>query len=385
MVEKNQIKMNSYFLKSEKTDINGRLYFEYVVLTIHKDTTEYQENYICWLEENINKNLDSAQNMPLVAQFMGDEKGEPLGHGYLTHRNGKAIMVDSEQVGSVVKAEVKDVDVDGKTIKALVATAYLNELRYPQLCQWLRATMFEGKSVATSVEIFAKKGQDSINSNNIVMDDVEICVPIDFDFGGSAILTITPADENAIVLEILNSRMMIEKTKEEDKMKLEEALEKIETLEVENKEIQESFNSLQAKFNSLEEEKNTVEADKAVIETEKTDLETKVSTLTEEITSLSEFKTQKENEALINDFEEKIADFEEDLKEEIKDDIEDFKQEPSIEKSEAVLNSLNALFVKKAKIAKETKKVVKEEVKLNSLFVSVETDDKETKDFSVWE
>lgn len=378
---KNQISVkNSYFLTNEITNVQGRLYFSYVVLTIHENTTEYQDNFICWLEENVQKNLDSAQNMPLVAQFIDSDKTEPLGHGYPTTRNDKIVIVDSEQVGSVVKAEIKDVDVDGKTIRALVATAYLNELRYPQLCQWVKATMFDKKAIDTSVEIFAKKDQEHLICDYVTVDDVEVCVPIDFDFGGSAILTVTPADGNAIVLEILNSRRIIEDKKEEERMTIEQMTADLATANAKVTELETKLNSVEEEKATVEAEKATVETEKATLETEKAELEAKVTTLETEKTTLEEFKETVEKEKLVKEFESEISDFEAELVEEVKDEIEDFKKEPTADKSEAIVNSLNALFVKRTKEASAAKKdEKKDDMKINSLFVNVvETEEKET-------
>lgn len=398
-IEKTNIIMNSYFLTNqtnEEISINGRLYFDYVVLTIHEDKTQYQDNLICWLEENVQRNLVSAQNMPMVAQFIDSDKSEPLGHGYATHRNGKPVIVDSEQVGSAIKAEIKEVDVGGKKVKALVATAYLNELRYPQLCQWVKARMFDKQPIATSVEIFAKKGNNTIISETVEVDGKEICVPVDFDFGGSAILTMTPADENAIILEIFNSRVNIDNMKEENKnMKtVEELTAKLEAANTKISEFEGKLNTLETektelttKVTDLEAEKSTLEEVKTTLETEKTELETKVTELETEKEELSKFKDDTEKSELIGSLEEEIKDYDADLIEEVKDEIADFKAEPTVEKSEGIINSLNKAFRKKMKENACKKDDNKSDVKLNSLFVSVvETkEEKETDDIKVFE
>lgn len=397
-VEKTNIIMNSYFLQNqtnEEISINGRLYFDYVVLTIHEDKTQYQDNYICWLEENIRKNLASAQNMPMVAQFIDSDKSEPLGHGYPTHKNGKPVIVDSEQVGSAIKAEIKEVDVGGQKVKALVATAYLNEIRYPQLCQWIKARMFDKQPIATSVEIFAKKGNNTIVSETVEVDGKEICVPIDFDFGGSAILTMTPADENAIILEIFNSRVNIENMKEEsNNMKtveeltaeLETANNKISELEVKVNTLETEKTELETKVSELETEKTSLEETKTNLEAEKSELEVKLNTLETEKEELVKFKDEAEKAELIEGFETEIKDYDADLIEEVKDEIADFKEEPTTEKSESIINALNKAFYKKMK-KNDCKKDEKSEVKLNSLFVSVmETNEnKETEEIKVFE
>lgn len=401
-VKQDNILLNSYFLTNEKNQemsVNGRLYFDYVVLSIHKDKTEHQENHICWLEENVIKNLQSAQNMPMVAQFIDSDKSEPLGHGYLTKRNGRPVVVDSEQVGSTVKAEIKNVDVGGETIRALVATAYLNELRYPQLCQWVKSKMFDKEPIATSVEIFAKKGNETIVAEYLDTEDGEICVPIDFDFGSSAILTVTPGDENAIVLEIFNSLKEINKSeinidnkKEEEIMdkNLEVLTNELATVKSEKANLEAKLTEKDALINELTSEKEALETQVSELTTEKETLETEKTELETANAELVEFKEGVEKEELIENFNEEIKEFDEELVSEVKDEIEDFKAEPTAEKSEAIVNSLNALFVKKAKemaVQTNAKKEAKDEFKINSLFVAVESKSskEEDKEFKVFE
>ena len=100
----NMIKTNSIVMINEQMNkrnkISGRVYFDYVVLTIHKNTDEFQDNHICWLEEYVKNNLESAQNMPIVAQFVDCEKSEPLGHGFPGEKNGKPVIYDSVYVST---------------------------------------------------------------------------------------------------------------------------------------------------------------------------------------------------------------------------------------------------------------------------------------------
>lgn len=414
-MNRDSIQVNSHFIKNSLTDFNGRLYFDYVVLTIHNSTSEYQGNNLCWLEENIINNIESAQSMPLVAQFLDNNtKDEPLGHGYVTRRNGETVIIDSEQIGSVVKAEIKDVEVDGNIIKALVATAYINEIRYPYLCQWVRANMFEGKSISTSVEIFSKKGNDSIISDIISNSDgEEIQVPKEFDFGGSAILTVEPADENAIVLEILNSKNLIDKhikeveQMEELQLQLNAANEKIVELEAKldlSEKVEEctgedeckcakckeaELEASKEKCNNLEQSVSELEIKVNSLEEEKTSLEEVKTSLQEANDKLSEYKEEKEKEILIKDFEESISEYDDTLISEIKDEIADFKAEPTAEKSESIINSLNSRFVKKAKEDNilNSKKTDDEKVKINSLFVeinNVEENKDDKKELKIW-
>lgn len=392
---RNIVVPNSYLLESLKSEdlnedlrINGRVYFNYVALTVHNDTTEYQENQICWLEENIKRNLNSAQHMPMIAQFLDMDKGAPFGHGYPTTKDGKPVIIDSEQVGSVVKAEIRDVDVDGQKIKALVATAYVNEIRYPALCQWLKAKMFDKEAIATSVEIFAKQGNNTIVSDIVEVNGKEICVPIDFDFGGSAILTITPADENAIVLEILNSRSERENKKEENLMDIEKLTADLAIANAKAVEFEGKVNSLEATVAEKDEAITGLETEKAVLEESVTNLEADKTALEGTVAELTEYKEGIEKSELIEDLEGQIGEYDEALIEEVKDEIADFKAEPTEEKCEAIINQLNSLYVKKAKEeAAASKKEDSSEMKLNSLWVATENakEDKEDKEFKVFE
>lgn len=395
--ENNMIKSNSIVMINEtmnkRNKVNGRVYFDYVVLTIHNDTNEYQDNHICWLEQYVRDNLESAQDMPIVAQFVDLEKSEPLGHGFPGEKNGKPVIYDSEQVGSVVSAEIRNVDVNGTTIKALVATAYINEIRYPSLAQWLKAQIFDGKTIDTSVEIFAKKDASAIVADYISREgiDFEICVPKEFDFGGSAILTVEPADSNAIVLEILNSRK-IDDEKEEEKVNAEELKKELDKANATITDLTTQLNAAKDEAQKEKDEKEKVEKEKKEkekeLEEKKSECEakdaeceeakTKINSLEEEVNTLTEFKEGIEKENLVSDLEEKTSQFSDELKEEVKDEIEDFKNEPTAEKSEAIINSLNALFVKKTLEANSKKSEKKDDMVINSLFVKTNenSDDK---------
>lgn len=395
------IQVNSFFMANNKPrkKVTGRLYFDYVVLTVHKDETEYQLNYICWLEQHVRANIESAKDMPLVAQFIDENKSEPYGHGYLTTKNGELVILDSEQVGAVVDAEIREIELGGDQgkIKALVATGYINEIRYPELSKWLKAKMFDKDAVSTSVEIVPKKGNETIvykTANNSQGEEIDI--PVEFDFAGSAILNIKPADSNAIVLEINSA-------KKEQKQKEDEQMDK-ELLEKEIRDLKESITSKDARINELETEKENLETEKTelseqvstltsekeTLENEKGELSTKVESLETENAELSEFKEAKEKEEVVENFKEEAAIFSDELKEEFKAEIEDFEKEPTAEKADAIINSLNSKYVKNSIAEKEKAEAEKKEAEMrtNSLFTSVEVftkKEKTTDEVKVWE
>lgn len=400
MKNKEIIEVNSFFLANEKArkKVTGRLYFDYVVLTVHADTTEYQLNNICWLEEYVTNNIESAKDMPLVAQFIDENKSEPYGHGYLTTRYGQAVILDSEQIGAVTNAEIRDIQInEGQdAIRALVATGYINEIRYPELSKWLKAKMFDKDTVSTSIEIVPKKGNESIvyeTVNNSQGEEIDI--PVEFDFAGSAILNIMPADANAIVLEINSAKE--QKQKEDREMDKEQLEKELNLLKEDLNEKEILINELTGDKETLENEKeelsktvDTITGEKEILEAEKVELTEKVESLETENTELSEFKDAKDKEDILNKFEEETAVFSDELKEDFKEAIEDFNAEPTTEKSEAIINSLNAKFVKNSleeqkRLAEDKKEA---ELRANSLFTSVHVfnDENDIKDeIKVWE
>ena len=118
-------------------------------------------------------------------------------------------------------------------------------------------------------------------------------------------------------------------------------------------------------------------------------MEEKVTTLETNNEELKEFKETKEKEEILENFEEETAIFSDELKEEIKEEIETFKENPTAETAEAIINSLNAKFVKNSLAAKEKadKEKKEAEIRANSLFTSVNTfENEETNDeIKVWE
>jgi DNA repair exonuclease SbcCD ATPase subunit len=92
----------------------------------------------------------------------------------------------------------------------LCGSGYLFNQRYPKFVKWVRANHALG-NVDTSIEIV---GLES-NANKIVyLEDEpkeEFRTPCEFSFSGTAILSVTPSDSNAIVLEIAQKKEQEEK------------------------------------------------------------------------------------------------------------------------------------------------------------------------------
>ena len=182
----------------------GRRYIKMALLTIHENEEDTQGNGLHWVEEYVLNNLDSAINMPICCEFVDDTKTVPLGHGYtdeIEDDNGNPVPVflNSEVVGTIEKAQIEKINIDGEDKKVLVGEGYLFNQRYPNFVKWLKENIATN-TIKSSIELVGTEE----NNNHIIYDGEatrEYRVPKEFSFSGTAILSVKEADENAIVLE----------------------------------------------------------------------------------------------------------------------------------------------------------------------------------------
>ena len=116
-------------------------------------------------------------------------------------------------------SEMELVDIEGVNSIMLGAEGTLDEMRYPKFVAWLRENMADSV-VKGSVEIVGKPEHDGYIIYSGGWKE-EGRVPQYYDYSGYAILSVKPADEAAIVMELNNKKMdkedgtMDEKTKNE--------------------------------------------------------------------------------------------------------------------------------------------------------------------------
>jgi hypothetical protein len=350
---------------SQKQNASGRRYIRWVVHEIQNDDSQWNKNGISWSEKYVLNNIETAKNMPIVVQFLDYNKSEPWGHGYLSEVKGKEpIFEDSVVVGVTTDANIETVEVNGKSIRALVAEGYIFEQRYSAFVDWLKTEMFDGKFPETSVEICVKKDSD----NEVIIYDggwkEKGRVPMIYDYSGSAILGIEPSDDNAILLE-LNS-----KYNKEDKMeKTENALivelnNKIETKTNEintlsNKVIElegvitkkdEKVTELNASVENIQkksdEDLNLVTTELNTAKEALLGKDNEISTLTSEINELKTFKKEAENKELIAELNDALKDFTEKEKEIVKSKFETFSAEPTKEKINEIVSEVNSYIAR---------------------------------------
>ena len=200
---------------SKKANRAGRVPIKIALLKIHEDAEETNLNGLHWDENYVTNAIESLKMMPICAEFCSEDKDVPVGHGLTgseTNEKGldEPIFENSEAVGVIENGSIETVEINGEEIKALCGSGYLFNQRYPKFVKWVRANHALG-NVDTSIEIV---GLES-NANKIVyLEDEpkeEFRTPCEFSFSGTAILSVTPSDSNAIVLEIAQKKEQEEK------------------------------------------------------------------------------------------------------------------------------------------------------------------------------
>lgn len=180
-------------------DVPGRRRIKVVLHEIYPDRTHWNRNGITYLEQYTRDNADSIKGMPLCAEFLDDDKDVPYGHGLTGYIKNMPVFEDSVQVGSFEDWSIEDVEIDGEMRRCLCAIGYINESRYPKFVEWLEKQIESGSPVYGSVEMTGTKDNDG----EIIYEDgwkEKGRVPMIYDYIGHCLISITPADDAALML-----------------------------------------------------------------------------------------------------------------------------------------------------------------------------------------
>lgn len=196
---------------SKRSNKNGRVPIKVALLKIHDNAEDTNKNGLHWKKEYVEAAMESAIGMPFCAEFVDETKEVPLGHGFtgqIVNSDGlpEPIFENSEVVGTCNEVSIETVkDAEGNDIEVLVGSGFLYAQRYPNFVKWVRKNYALGK-VCTSIEIMGTPEND----NKIVFEEEEptedFRSPMRYVFSGSAILSVLPADDEAIVLEVAEKK-----------------------------------------------------------------------------------------------------------------------------------------------------------------------------------
>lgn len=221
--------MNNNILEiSQRTSKGGRVPIKIALLKIHEDLAETNKNGLHWNEEYVTNAMNSAKLMPICAELC-DDRATPIGHGMtgtIVNEDGiqEPVFENSETVGVIEDVSIETITKDDSEIKVLCGSGYLYSQRYPGFVKWVRTNYALGQ-VDTSIEITGLPE----NQNQIVYADKnpseQYRTPKDFLFTGTAIMSIAPADDDAIVVEVAQKI-----NKKEDKTNMEFDMNEIKSL-----------------------------------------------------------------------------------------------------------------------------------------------------------
>ena len=350
--------MNKILEIGSRTSKSGRRRIELVLHKIHEDPNEVNRNGIHWSEENTRKNLESLKGIPICAEFVDTDKEVPLGHGYTETRDIDGCMTpvfeNSEVCGSIDHGEIRDIEVNGEHIKALVGVGVLYSQRYPKFVQWVRENV-QNTGVDTSVEISGCE----VNDNRIVYEEGECSekyrCPKEYDYSGTAIISVLPADADAVVLECAQAK---EQFKGETYAMTEQEIKDVIVASIAecnaNKDntdamISELNSSLAEKDAKIAELENKV----SELETASSDKDTKITELEDKISELNGVIDEVQREKKLAELETALSIFSDEEKDYAMAEINSFKENPLEGSIDAIKAAISVKIVEKQK-AEET-------------------------------
>lgn len=352
---------------SGKNRIAGRRNIRVVLHEIYPDSSTWNENGISWSEQFTAANMESVKGMSITAEFLNEERDTVYGHGLTGQRGNLPVFEDATVVGHFETASIEDVDLNGERRRVLVGEGTLDEMRYPKFVEWLSERMSSG-TVNGSVEIVGK----TANGNRIEYDGgwkEQGRVPESYDYSGYAILSVKPADNSAVVMELNSAR----KTQEGGEQNMNDEL---------KAQVSELFSGMTEKWTEfaagLEEKVNEINSLKSELETRdariaelnavaeqaKADLETKEQQLSEANARVAEL----EKEKAAAELNQALAGYSEQERAVAKEDIEKFNADPSSVEINAIVGKICAEIVRNAR-----EKVQNSEISSVEIFGMVDT------------
>ena len=367
--------LNNILEISKRASKGGRVPIKIALLKIHDDAEETNKNGLHWKEEYVSNAIESVKMMPICASFCDETKSIPLDHGLTgesVDENGihEPLFENSETVGCFESAMIENINANGNEIKALTAKGYLFNQRYPSFVKWVRENYVSG-GVDTSIEIMGL----NTNDNKIVYEEEnptdEFRTPKDFVFSASCILSVQPADENAIVLEVSQKN----KNNKEDKKIMEFDMNEVKAViqstitELNSKETE--FNNKVAELNqSIAEKDATIsEQNEKIVELNATveqvqkaldDLKKEHETYWAERDALEKELGALKAKARLGELNSAIEGFSEDEKKFAESEINAFNENPMDGNVDAIVNKIFAGIGQASKKAVEDAKIAEQ-------------------------
>ena len=389
--------LNNILEISKRASKNGRVPIKIALLKIHNDPKETNKNGLHWKKEYVENAMESVIGMPLCAEFADEDKEIPIGHGLTgseINPDGIAepVFKNSEVVGTCESVSIETVsDENGNEIEVLAASGYLYNQRYPNFVKWVRKNYALGK-VDTSIEIMGLPDND----NKIIFEEDEptedFRTPMIYTYTGSAILGVSPADDDAIVLEVAQKKENKEENKEME-FNMDEIKNTIQATISEMNEKSESYETKISELNSQIEAKDAELAEKdskiselnaSIADMQKAldDIRAEQSSSWDQMRILEEEIAKAKVAEKLSEVDSALGEFSAEEKEVAKDDIDKLKENINACKKKEELNNvtseINSIKSKICMSIVEKQKKAEADAKIaeqNSKKETVETED----------
>ena len=345
---------------SSKQNKNGRRKFKVILYKIFPDScvdeanqigTDYNQNGITWIREYCEKALPSISGMSLRCEFIDEERTQLCGHGDTDIIDGEPIYEDAVVIGTFTKGYIEDVETNEGIITVCIGEGEIDSQCYHNFVTKLETDIANGIYPNGSIEIMHTENNDGIVYKYGYKDKGRI--PMEFIHSGYALLGVTPADDNARLIELnkkhkedLNKMNELEiktlvsqvinemsthtseinKCKEECEAKISKANEKLKTAVNEKNEIEATSQEIK---DALEKLKGEYE-----------ELNKRYEELWEEKKALEKALGEAQAKELLNEMNEAIAGFTDKEKAYAQTEINAFKDNPSASEINSIVNKI---------------------------------------------
>jgi hypothetical protein len=372
--------MNGLIEVSEINQLTGRTPVKVVLHEIHKDKNT-NKNGIHWKREYVEKNMKTAINAPLVAEFLDDDFDIPLGHGDVNvDEEGNVYFENSVVVGVIEDVEITSLEINGEMKDVLLASGVLFNQRFPNFVKWLKETS-KNQKVYSSVEIGANPPNKTIIYEGEYSKEFRI--PMDYQYTGHSFLTETPADNSSVLVEInqyRNQYKEVKKMSDKNEKVILELNEKIESktneinqLKDELKQKESAVSELNEKLETKQTELNAAVEELNEVKQKLEQSESKLQEVESELNELRKFKQDVENQKLVAELNEKLAKYTDEEKEVVKEKVETFQKQPSKDLMNEIISEINSHIAQQilAKRQKEGKKSEVNSVQVDDIYGDV--------------
>lgn len=306
---------------SSKDDKDGKRQVKVILHEIYKDKSQHNKNGITWLEKYCKNNIDSVKGISITCEFVNDERTEILGHGETGIEDGVPVLENATMIGVLERGYIDDINVDGKTKRALVGEGYIDAMRYKNFVDVLEEKIKANETIFGSVEIIGLK--ENGNRIKYLNGYQEIGrIPTEYRYSGFAVLGVMPSDETARVIEI-NDRKEND-TMDDFRKLIEEIKDKIDETKKYKSELEESQKNLDDMGKSKKELLEQIKT----LQDEKEKLENELKEVKENADALEKELKETKSQNLLDKLDESLEKFTDEQKAPVKTEIEEFKKDP---------------------------------------------------------